>query len=1274
MSEDSDTPREQADSGEEPTPQQIGAAPFSSSAAEPPTPTGAEPVVVADESEETDGTSPLPYLVVGIGASAGGVEAYIELFRSLAPNTGMAFVVIPHLLATQKSHLVDILQRATSMPVQEIIDGTHPEPDHVYIIPPNTRVRIEKGSLRLDMRAVDRVPRPIDYFFRSLGADQKTHAIGVVLSGTDADGALGLKAIKGEGGIAIVQSPESARFSEMPLSSISIDHVDRILPPGQIASELAQLAERIHEPVLRTLEAGAAPSSDEQQFFRILNLMRGVSGIDFRLYKPTTIRRRIARRMLLHPVHTMADYANMLQVSPKELRELLEDALIDVTRFFRDPPVFEALKRVIFPRIFEEREPDQQVRIWVAGCSSGEEAYSIAMVLLEYLSGRPFEPPIQIFGTDASENNIQKARTGIYPESIVSEVSPERLRRFFVKIDKGYQVAKRVRDMCIFARQNLCHDPPFSKMDLISCRNVLIYMGTELQKQVLPTFHYSLRPNGFLLLGTSETIREFTDLFQLIDRKNKFFGKIGNGSSRAMMTIAPRLFLPDSAQQTLPVPLVENWGELELQRASDRIVLARYGPPGVIVDERLEILQSRGHTAPFLEMAQGAVSLQLTRMLRESIAAPVTQGVRRAVEQDIPVRIESLRVRDEEQEYNISVEVLPIHTMAPRSRCFLVLFSPSPIGDVTPLPPSEPAESESGSSDSDLIIRLRQDLASTKLYLQTLIEERDAKNQELLSANEEIQSANEEMQSTNEELETTKEELQSSNEELQTVNDELQQRNSSLTQTTNDLSNLLNSVNLPVLMLSNELTIRHFTPPTQRLMNLRAPDIGRPFSDIRLNLNIDNLEPLLLQVLETLAPREMEVQDKEGHWYLLQVRPYRTTDNKIDGVVVVLLDVDQLRRIQQELRGARDFGRSVIENVPLPLAVVDPDLRIHAANDAFRTLAGLGKEDLERRFLPDLASAAWGLEEPLQSGLEELRSSREPAKSFEFQFKTAGDNSREFNVRGRVLKPDSATFLLVTIEDITAHTQVERTLSLERERLATQVESTARELGRTQDELRALAESLFTSQEDERRRLARELHDDISQKLAVLEIETEQIGQQLSQASGAPIGDASRELERVRSAIASLSEDVRHISHGLHPSVVDDLGLAAGIRSLIEDFRDRENMIVTFSAQNVPDNLPLTISIGLYRITQEALRNVAKHAGRTHVKVILKGEEKTVRLEVADSGQGFDTQQRRSGLGLISMEERARMMAGKFAIESELGKGTRITVEVRSPQFDGDRP
>ena len=1268
-----------------------------------PDPVDGEPAVI-DEFAELDSRPALPFPVAAIGASAGGLEAYIELFSGLARDTGIAFVVLPHLSPDHKSHMAEIIARHTAMPVKEIVHGTKPSPNRVYVLPAGQRALLQSGIFILEDRRNAGPEGVIDSFFRSLGVDQKIRAIGVVLSGVDGDGAAGLKAIKGEGGIAIVQSPDTARFSDMPRTSISADHVDRILPPAQIASELGQIGRQFREPGLRLLEDGAAQPSDEQHLGRIFNLLRGVSGVDFRLYKPSTIRRRIARRMLLHRISTLAEYATFLQAHLRELRELQDDALINVTRFFRDPQVFVALRENILPRIFRDREPDQQVRIWVAGCSSGEEVYSIAMCLLEYLAAQPFEPPIQIFGTDASDRNIFRARNGVYPESIASEVSPERLRRFFVKTERGFQVSKRLRDLCIFARQNLCHDPPFSRMDLISCRNVLIYLGPDLQRQTLPAFHYALRPNGYLLLGMSETIREFSDYFQLVDRRNKFFARIGNSPARGALGAAPRVFqanhqlLSDPLAAVAAPTLPETWSDVELQRAADRLVLARYGPPGVVIDEHLAILQSRGHTSPYLELPQGAVTLQLARMLRESIARPTMEAVQHAIDRDLPVRVEGLQVPDDDAPHRITLEVLPIATTVPRSRCFLVLFTHEP--DIVP---SAAFGAVSGAASDGVVNgvfdggknsaslheraagsaqesehaneRVRQDLASARLYLQTLLEERDARNQELVSANEEIQSANEEMQSTNEELETTKEELQSSNEELQTANDELQQRNATLTQTSNDLSNLLNSVNLPVLMLSNELHIRHFTPPTQRLMNLRAADVGRPLSDIRMNLETGDLEPVFHEVLDTLAPREIEVQDRAGHWYLLRMRPYRTTDNKIDGIVMVLVDIDQLRRIQQELRGARDFSRSVIESVPLPLAVVDLGLRIRAVNDAFRSLTGLAGEALERRSLPDLALLLWGLDEPLRSALERLRmfgnpddnpradsagnpDPGAPARDFAFEHKIQGEHPRVFAFRGCLLQPDRELFLLVTVEDITIHRDVERLLGLDRERLAIEVASTARELGRTQDELRALAGSLFTSQEDERRRVARELHDDICQRLAMLEIGVQGI---LSKV----IGDLSpdNELRAVREGIGGLTQEVRRISHGLHPSVIDDLGVAAALGSLVEDFREREHMIVTFNAQNIPGSVPRDVATGLYRIAQEALRNVAKHAGKTHVKVLLRGGP-TLRLQVTDSGEGFDLRACRTGLGLISMEERARLAGGTFNIESSPDEGTRITVEI----------
>ncbi len=1217
------------------------------------------PVTSDGTEEEAENASSLPFHVVGIGASAGGVEAYIELFDHLPIDTGMAYVVVPHLAADQKSHMTEIIGRHTKMPIIEIKEGMIAEADRVYVVPPKSFLQMQHGVFHLKSKESRLGHRAIDFFFHSLAADQKHRAIGVILSGMDGDGALGLRAIKGEAGIAIVQSPESAQFPDMPRASISTEHVDIVATPSAIATQLGELGKQFRDGYVQILQDGTVPAGEELYFQRILTLLKDVCGVDFRLYKPNTLRRRIARRMLLHRVDTLAAFLTFLKSNPNEIRELHEDALINVTRFFRDTEVFDSLKNLILPKIFANRDPSQQLRIWIAGCSTGEEVYSIVICLLEYLSANRLEPQIQIFGTDASEHNVQKARAGFYPATIAEEVSPERLHRYFTRSEKGYLVAKRLRDLCIFARHNLCQDPPFSRMDLISSRNVLIYFGAELQRQVIPTFHYALRPDGFLLLGTSETIREFNNLFTLLERKHKIYSRTGESVPRVGTEFVPRLLVHKVPAPVLPP--VEVWGDTELQRTADRIVIARYAPPGVIINERQEILQSRGNVSPYLEMRPGAATLQLPRLTRENIAPQVGVAVRKAIDEDIPVQVQDLQVIDGDVTREVTLEVLPIRSVSNRSKCYLVIFAPSPGQSDKNVQKSLPVLSED--ERERLIVQLRHDVSSTKLFLQSLMEERDARTQELLSANEEIQSSNEELQSTNEELETTKEELQSSNEELHTVNDELQNRNQILVQASNDLVNLLNSVNLPVLMLTNDLNIRHFTPPTQHLMNLRPSDVGRPFSEIRLNLSIDDLTPLFHGVLETLTAQEAEVQDREGHWYLLRVRPYRTADNKIDGLVVAMLDIDQLRRSQGELRAARDFSTKILESVPLPLAVVDLEFRIHATNQAFCDISHSTCADLERRFLPDLASTLWGVHHLIRSHLERLRTAGQVGDTFEFEHNTGGEHPMVLSIRGCKVKPLEEEFLLITVEDITTHTETERALSAEKDKLAGKVASTAKTLVKTQNELRALTGSLFTSQEEERRRIARELHDDVSQRLAVLEIDSDEVEHSLS----SDIEAARRTLVQMRTRIGQLADDVRVMSHRLHPSLIEDLGLKPALQNLIEDFGEREKMIATFWSEDLPENIPIDVATGLYRISQEALRNIAKHAGKTHVRVTLKGTTEGLQLQVADFGNGFEMKEKRSGLGLISMEERARLIGGTVFVRSEVGGGTKVTVDVPLP-------
>jgi two-component system CheB/CheR fusion protein len=1201
----------------------------------------------------------LPYLVVAFGSSAGGLQAFRELLENLDPKTGMTFVLVPHLSPDHKSYLTEIIERYTRMPVLEVADGVRPEPNHIYVLLPEQRLTLREGIFRVEKRAVqDRGPMVIDQFFRSLAADQKNHAIGVILSGADSDGALGLRAIKGEGGIALVQSPDTAEQSGMPRHSIAAGSVDLILSPAEIGAELGRLAHHFTRPDVRSLEEAAPAQIDEQSFRRILQLLRTVSGIELRQYKPETIRRRVARRMILLQVETLADYHRFLQMRTDELRNLQEDLLINVTHFFRDPGFWESLRINVLPALFKDRPPDKPIRIWSAGCSTGEEAFSLAITLLEYLSQNGLDTPVQIFGTDASERSIETARTAVYPESVSTEISPERLRRYFLKVERGYQVSKRVRDICIFARQNLSNDPPFSHIDLLSCRNVMIYFNQMLQRQVLLTFHYALESGGYLLLGMSESLRDYGDIFNTIDRKHKIYEKAG-------------LNLPVSYEPAHNSGLVHRggfsrssdaqidsniWPELELQRAADRIILTRFGPPGLIVDERLNVLQSRGQTAPFLDLSPGGVSWNLLRVLRDGIANETHSAVQRSIRENLPVTATAVFIDEARGEQSVQIDVMPISSTV-RSRCFLILFQ-------TLLEPTAGADVDQNSlphltiDEKDrLIAQLRQEQTSTRFHLQSLVEERDAHNQELVSANEEIQSANEELHSTNEELETTKEELQSANEELQTVNDELQQRNNVLTQTGNDLTNLLNSVNIPLLMLTNDLQIRQFTPPMQRLLNVRPADIGRSIREIRLQLSIENIEPILNDVLDTLGTREREVQDREGRWHLLRVRPYRTAENKIEGLVIVLFDIDQLRRSQEDLMDARDFATSVVEGVPVPIVVLNQDCSIRRVNTAFSDLAELPPKELEGRSLPELLQLLWGIQH-LRERLDSLFAS--PGTRLEFEHESQTAHRKTLLITVRVLPTDGERVFLLMMQDITSRREAERRVSEQKAALESEVKVAALTLDRTKEELHGLTSHLFTVQEEEREHVARELHDDISQRLSGIEILLHEIQSDKSTQENAA------KLESAKAELQSLNADVRQISHRLHPSILKDLGLSAALKSLVHEFGRRENMPATYVSRDLPESWADSAAIAIYRICQEALRNVAKHAGRTHVKVLLEGLDRTLLFKVMDFGTGFDQESEHppEGLGLISMKERARLAGGSFEVQSALGEGTTITVKI----------
>ena len=858
----------------------------------------------------TDSTTRQPtrtFPIVGIGASAGGLEAFTALLKALPPNLNMAFILVPHLDPSRESAFTQILSRTTQMPVLEAQDGLQVAPNHVYVIPPKCELRISDGTLRLADRHEPRlVNTTIDVFLRSLAEAHGSNAIGIVLSGTASDGTIGLAAVKSEGGITFAQDSGSAKYDGMPASAIAAGCVDFVLPPEAIARELARIRKHPYvtgSPLHETRPGGAASDVQMGQIFRLL---RRATKVDFSEYKPPTIARRIHRRMVLHKIHKLSEYISLLHQDRNEVHALYQDLLINVTSFFRNPEAFDILKELVYPAILQTRtSPSMPIRIWVPGCSTGEETYSHAISLVEYLGEERSEVPIQIFGTDLSEAAIRQARSGIYKESIEADLTPQRLRRFFHKTDGTYQISKTIRDLCIFSTQNIFGDPPFSRLDLVSCRNVMIYLGQSLQKKVIPIFHYALKPTGFLMIGSTEgLLGAGSDLFDMADKRQKIYRKKlvatpvmsgfamvpGNGDADAELPLPP----PRPADGVRVPP--------ELQREADRLLLAKYAPPAVVVNEQLDILQTRGHTGRFLELPGGKASLNLMKMARPSLLFELQSAIEQARKTSAETVRRAATAENNGNPSLLTIRVVPFKAPLQSEFSFLIAFEP-PVPDAAPgaVGPAQSGdgtpltENERQARDQE-IAYLKQELGATREYLQSIIETHETTNEELQSANEEIQSANEELQSTNEELQTSKEELESANEELHTVNEEMQHRNELLTQLNNDLTNLLNSVNLPLVLVGADLSVRRFNPQAATVLGFMANDIGRPVPRLKLKIDVNYLEQMMLDVMQQVQPRQFELQDNQGRWCNFRVTPYRTMDNRIDGVVLSVVDIDDLRK------------------------------------------------------------------------------------------------------------------------------------------------------------------------------------------------------------------------------------------------------------------------------------------------------------------------------------------------------------------------------------------
>ena len=1319
------------------------------------------------DSNRNGSTLAKVFPVVGIGASAGGLEAFSALLANLPETTGMAFVFLQHLDPSHHSALEEILSRTTKIPVTQVTEGTEVERNHVYIIPPNSDMVIRDGILRLSARSLTHGQhRPIDSFFISLAEDCGDRAIGVILSGTASDGTSGCLAIKAVGGITLAQDEVTAKYGSMPRSAIESGCVDFVLPPKAIAEELSRIEKHPYISRVPTRPdelLGPASPSDIHELYAML---REAKGVDFTHYKQTTLQRRIKRRMVVNQTDRLEDYVRVIKRSPKELDELYRDVLIHVTGFFRDPAAFDSLRKEVFPTLVKNRKPSHwPLRVWIPGCSTGEEAYSMAIALLEYIgpnnanvSAASNSRAVQIFATDISDAALDRARAGVYPESVLADLPAPRLKRFFSRVDKGYQVHQSVRELCIFAKQNITKDPPFSGLDLISCRNLLIYLGPELQKRVIPTMHYALRPGAYLMLGGAESLGVFADYFTLVDKKYKIYQKKTTGARLVTyftgVDYSMRRQMEPKSGKTPP-------SGLGIEKQVERELVSRFVPASIVVNSEMEIVQFRGKTGAYLEPAAGNPTFSLSKMAREGLLIDLRAAIHTAKKENIPVRKEGVSIQSNGGTREINFEVIPVRAEGSHELFYVVVFQDAPARSPSPAVSKRLA---AGQARKELPLarqneRLSREISQLRTQLQSLIEEHETTAEEFKTANEEVLSSNEELQSTNEELETAKEELQSSNEELTTVNEELQNRNIELSTANNDLLNVLENVNIAVVLVNNDVRIRRFTPAAQKLLNLLSTDVGRYLSEIRSNLDLPNLEEIARQTIETTGIQETEVRDSAGVWYLLRSFPYKTFENKIEGAVISFQDIHALKRLVEETRAYAD---TLIATAREAILILDANLNVVLANPAFYAAFNVSPAQTVNRPIFELGNRQWDIP-GLRKLLETIIQDTTRVDDFEVRhkFEQIGERVMILNAR-RLSAKQSLIFL--SIEDVTvrrryeealerqaalldlAHdTVIVRTLKGEilfwnrgaeemygwdkehavgkitHQLLRTEFPSPLRKIEeglerkghwegelvhttkagdrrtvssrwallqqshaepvileinrdisdqkQSQESLRRLSAYLMTLQDEERRRIARELHDSTGQKLAAAKLQLDTL------VKSGNLKSHEKTIAETSQWIDECFQEIRTLSQLLHPPLLDEAGLLSATRWMVEGFSARAKIEVDLQILGEIGRLPQQVELALFRVIQESLSNIRRHSGADKAQIKLARSNGSISLEIRDNGKGMPPELLSSshnnkqvvGVGILGMRERLAQLGGTLEIESDKnGTAVKVSLSVRA--------
>ncbi len=884
--------------------------------------------------------------IVGIGASAGGLEALEEFFRSIPDDTHLSFVVVQHLSPDYKSLMVELLSKYTKMEVKRAQDGMEVEANNVYLIPPRKNLKIYHGKLFLSEQDHSHgLNLPIDIFLRSLAEDQKERAIGIILSGTGSDGTLGIRAVKGAGGLVFAQDNISAKFDGMPRSASSTGLVDYVLPPKDIANELSRLIQ--HPLIDRETEDDEELSTQHSTVIsKILSRIRDVVGVDFSTYKDSTVVRRIERRVGINQLDSAEEYAAFLESSVKEVHVLYKDLLIGVTRFFRDPEAFDQLKETAVLDLLKKKEDEQQLRLWCMGCSTGEEAYSLAILFYEKMQELGISYDVKIFATDIDRESIEYAGLGVYPESIVTDVTQDRLHRFFTKKESTFQVNPEIRRMVIFANHNVMQDPPFSAIDMISCRNMLIYLKPETQQRVLGAFHFSVKKDGYLFLGSSETVGELSSVFSLMNTKWKIYQCTQKTAQNKVSDYFVPPLQPNKKQrERFPKKVYAQKSSSDdiMESAYDYLV-HEYVPPSIIIDRNLNLIHVCREASRFMKIPAGKVSLNVLELLPNGIKAAVSTAVHKALKEDSPITYRDLTMENENKTKFVDLSVRPVLDRQNNTAgYFLVMFEDH---DDRVHEADDEEKVSFGEQQNKMIADLEQELQFTKENLQATIEELETSNEELQATNEELIASNEELQSTNEEL-------QSVNEELYTVNAEYQNKIEELSEANNDLKNFLNNTDIGMVFLDKDFKIRKYTPAVTDVINIMEMDIGRPIEHITRNIEGQEFMEDVRSVLINLVSVEKEITTKKGKWYLMKILPYRTLNNVVEGIVITFLDIDEKKQFEDKLEKERNLLMRVLENSPVAKTMVDREGNIVFANHTAAEIFGISREEILKRSFAD---------------------------------------------------------------------------------------------------------------------------------------------------------------------------------------------------------------------------------------------------------------------------------------------------------------------------------